>query len=116
MIPCGRQEITEDDIAEVEKILRSDFLTQGPLISKFEQSVADYCGASFGVAANVHYIPVHRQPYYENMGFKKGDFPEAEKFYQEVISIPMYPDLKEEKQQHVIDTLKKAFEVYRIIS
>ena len=52
MIPYSRQEITEDDITEVEKVLRSDFITQGPIIPKFEQSVATYCGASHAVAVN----------------------------------------------------------------
>lgn len=52
MIPYGRQEITEDDIIEVEKILRSDFLTQGPTVPKFEKSVVNYCGASYAVAVN----------------------------------------------------------------
>ena len=52
MIPYGRQEITEEDIAEIEKILRSDFLTQGQTVPKFEKAVADYCGASFAVATN----------------------------------------------------------------
>ena len=52
MIPYGRQEITEDDIAEVEKVLRSDFLTQGPAVPRFEKSVADYCGASHAIAVN----------------------------------------------------------------
>ena len=45
MIPYGRQEITEDDISEVEKVLRSDLLTQGPIVPKFEKSVASYCNA-----------------------------------------------------------------------
>ena len=52
MIPYSRQEITEDDIVEVEKVLRSDFLTQGPIVPKFEKSVADYCGASHAIAVN----------------------------------------------------------------
>ena len=52
MIPYGRQEITEEDIAEVEKVLRSDFLTQGPLVPKFEKSIADYCGATYSIAVN----------------------------------------------------------------
>tara|TARA_B110000037_G_C17089730_1_gene493509 strand:- start:81 stop:1238 length:1158 start_codon:yes stop_codon:yes gene_type:complete len=52
MIPYGRQNITEDDINEVEKVLRSDFLTQGPLVPKFEQSIASYCSASYSVAVN----------------------------------------------------------------
>ncbi len=52
MIPYGRQEITESDIDEVEKVLRSDFLTQGPTVPKFEKAVASYCGANHAVAVN----------------------------------------------------------------
>lgn len=52
MIPYGRQEITESDIKAVVNILRSDFLTQGPVVERFEQSVADYCGASNALALN----------------------------------------------------------------
>ena len=50
MIPYSRQDISEKDIDEVNKILRSDFLTQGPTVPKFEKIVTDYCGASHGVA------------------------------------------------------------------
>ena len=50
MIPYGRQEITKKDILEVEKVLRSDFLTQGPVVPKFEQAVLKYCGAKYAVA------------------------------------------------------------------
>ena len=60
------------------------------------------------INVNVHYIPVHRHPYYENLNFKKNDFPVAEKFHQEVISIPIYSSLTEEKQNTVIDALRKA--------
>jgi len=60
------------------------------------------------IAANMHYIPVHRHPYYENLGFKKNDFPIAEKFHQEAISIPMYAILQDEHQEHVIKVLKKV--------
>ena len=62
-----------------------------------------------GIAANLHYTPVHRHPYYENLGFKRFDFPEAERFHKEVISIPIFPSLKKEEQFYVIDTLMKAF-------
>jgi len=46
-----------------------------------------------GVGVNVHYIPVHTQPYYEKMGFKDGDFPEAETYYKEAVSLPIFPKL-----------------------
>ena len=52
MIPYGRQSITEEDIQAVVEVLKSDFLTQGPTVPKFEKTVADYCGASHAVAAN----------------------------------------------------------------
>jgi len=52
MIPYARQDITEEDIHEVEQILRSDFLTQGPAVSKFEKAVSDYCGSSYAIAVN----------------------------------------------------------------
>jgi UDP-4-amino-4,6-dideoxy-N-acetyl-beta-L-altrosamine transaminase len=55
-----------------------------------------------GVAANLHYIPVHRHPYYESLGFKEGDFSEAEQFHREVISLPIYPTLWDVKQRIVI--------------
>jgi dTDP-4-amino-4,6-dideoxygalactose transaminase len=59
-----------------------------------------------GVVANLHYIPVHRQPYYESLGFKAGDFPEAERFHREVISIPIYPTLQQQQQEAVVRILK----------
>ena len=59
------------------------------------------------ILVNLHYVPVHRHPYYEILGFKKNDFPEAEKFHQKAISIPMYASLKREEQEYVIKTLTK---------
>ena len=61
------------------------------------------------IGINLHYIPVHRHPYYENLGFKKKNFPQAENFHRRVISIPIYPSLKEEQQSDVIETLKRIF-------
>jgi dTDP-4-amino-4,6-dideoxygalactose transaminase len=61
-----------------------------------------------GVAANLHYIPVHRQPYFEKLDFKAGDFPESEQFHREVISIPMYATLEPQQQTAVIAVLAKA--------
>lgn len=52
MIPYGRQEITQDDIDSVVRVLESDFLTQGPVVPQFEQSLADYCSAKYAVAVN----------------------------------------------------------------
>jgi len=60
-----------------------------------------------GIGINLHYIPVHRQPYYENLGFKKNNFPQAENFHREILSIPIYPSLKKAQQSDVIEILKK---------
>lgn len=58
-----------------------------------------------GIGVNLHYIPVYRHPYYERMGFTPSDFPEAERYYAEAISIPMYPGLTEEQQLQVVRRL-----------
>ena len=61
-----------------------------------------------GIGVNLHYIPVHLQPYYERMGFRAGDFPEAEDYYREAISIPMYHALTFEAQNTVVDAIREA--------
>ena len=61
-----------------------------------------------GVAANLHYIPVHRQPYYEKLGFKACDFPESEQFHREVITLPMHTKLEPQQQAAVIAVLAKS--------
>ena len=61
-----------------------------------------------GIGVNVHYIPVHTQPYYENLGFKLGDFPVAEAYYDSAISLPMYPDLTDAQIQYVYESLKEV--------
>ena len=63
---------------------------------------------SIGVGVNVHYIPVHTQPYYQSMGFTQGDYPEAERYYDEAITLPMYPNLTQALQDKVIQALKGA--------
>src|SRR5438105_1702038 len=52
MIPYGRQLISDEDIAAVTEVLKSEFLTQGPRVPAFELAVADYVGAAYGVAVN----------------------------------------------------------------
>ena len=57
------------------------------------------------IGVNLHYIPVHTQPYYQNMGFQRNDFPEAVCYYNEAISLPMYQGLTDEQQDEVIQAL-----------
>lgn len=61
-----------------------------------------------GVGVNVHYIPIHTQPYYRAMGFSEGDFPHAESYYSEAISIPMYHTMTFEQQDQVVAALTQA--------
>jgi UDP-4-amino-4,6-dideoxy-N-acetyl-beta-L-altrosamine transaminase len=61
-----------------------------------------------GIGVNLHYIPVHTQPHYQQMGFKAGDFPQAESYYAEAISLPMYPGLTAAQQDEVVRALGKA--------
>ena len=63
------------------------------------------------IMVNLHYIPVHTQPYYQQMGFKQGDYPVAERYYREAISIPMHPSLTQGEQDYVVSSLKEAIGV-----
>jgi dTDP-4-amino-4,6-dideoxygalactose transaminase len=61
-----------------------------------------------GIGVNLHYIPVHTQPYYRAMGFEVGQFPQSEAYYAEAISIPLYAGLSDEDQLRVVAELTKA--------
>lgn len=62
-----------------------------------------------GILCQVHYIPVHLQPFYQKMGYKSGDYPLAERFYEQILSIPIYPELTEKEQEYVIETINQFF-------
>lgn len=59
-----------------------------------------------GIGVNLHYIPVHTQPYYKEMGFQADDFPQAMSYYREAISLPMFQGMTYEQQDQVIEALK----------
>ena len=81
-----------------------------PESGKTRQQVFDYL-RTHGIGANVHYIPVHTQPYYrQRFGFAHGDFPAAEAYYARAISLPLYFSLSEDEQDSVVATLKQAFQ------
>jgi len=61
-----------------------------------------------GIGVNLHYIPVHFHPYYEKLGFKRGDFPNAENYYKRAISIPLFPSMSSRDQEYVISTILKT--------
>jgi UDP-4-amino-4,6-dideoxy-N-acetyl-beta-L-altrosamine transaminase len=61
-----------------------------------------------GIGVNVHYIPVHLQPYYRRLGFGPGDFPEAERYYAEALTLPLFPSLEQSEQDAVIAATREA--------
>jgi dTDP-4-amino-4,6-dideoxygalactose transaminase len=63
-----------------------------------------------GIGVNLHYIPVHTQPYYRDLGFRVGDFPEAERYHAEAISLPMFPTLTDGQQAEVVRVLGEVLE------
>jgi dTDP-4-amino-4,6-dideoxygalactose transaminase len=63
--------------------------------------------ASIGV--NVHYIPIHTQPYYAELGFARGDFPAAERYYAHALSIPLFPHMTDAQQDRVASVMRSAF-------
>ena len=75
---------------------------------KTRKQVFDHLRAN-DIGVNVHYIPVHTQPYYQAMGFATGDFPNSEAYYQAAISLPLYYDLTEAEQDTVVAVLTQAF-------
>ena len=76
-------------------------------INKTQRQVYDALHAA-EILVNVHYIPVYRQPYYEQMGFNVGYCPQAEQYYSEAISIPMYPGLTVAQQDQVVAVIREA--------
>jgi UDP-4-amino-4,6-dideoxy-N-acetyl-beta-L-altrosamine transaminase len=76
-------------------------------LTKSREQIFDELRAS-GIGVNVHYIPVHTQPYYQEMGFVHGQFPNAEHYYQEAISIPMFHGMTDEQQDTVISQIKRV--------
>jgi UDP-4-amino-4,6-dideoxy-N-acetyl-beta-L-altrosamine transaminase len=63
------------------------------------------------IGVNVHYIPIHLQPYYQKLGFKRGDFPIAEQYYAHAMSIPIFPALSDEAFQYIVDSLKQVIDL-----
>lgn len=80
---------------ELEKIKR-------PKLTIFEDLL------SHGIGVNVHYIPIHMQPYYRQLGFKVGQFPNAERYYSEAITLPIFPTMTVQNLETVIGSLREA--------
>jgi UDP-4-amino-4,6-dideoxy-N-acetyl-beta-L-altrosamine transaminase len=78
-------------------------------IDKNRQQIFDELRKN-GIGANVHYIPIHTQPYYLQLGFKEGDFPNSEAYYNRVISLPLFHNMTLEQQDEVCNTLKRVLQ------
>lgn len=61
-----------------------------------------------GIGVNVHYIPIHWHPYYQQLGFKRGQFPQSEAYYNRALTLPLYPGLSADNQNEVIQQLKEV--------
>tara|TARA_B110000858_G_C17799339_1_gene474341 strand:- start:767 stop:1921 length:1155 start_codon:yes stop_codon:yes gene_type:complete len=114
-----------NEIANLYDHLLKDLPVQLPFIEKYnissfhlyvirlkDQSPKSYKNIfnklrSSGIGVNLHYLPVHLQPYYKSLGFKKGDFPISENYSLEAISLPLYYGLREDDQKKVVNQLKK---------
>lgn len=73
-------------------------------ISKTRKEVFDAMRDK-NIGVNVHYIPVHLHPYYKELGFSPGDYPESEAYYAQALTLPLFPALKDEEQDYICDTL-----------
>jgi UDP-4-amino-4,6-dideoxy-N-acetyl-beta-L-altrosamine transaminase len=80
---------------------------QAGAVGKSRRAVLEEMRAK-GITAHVHYIPVHTQPYYQALGFRQGDFPEAERYYQEAMTIPLFPALTDNDQDQVVAALRET--------
>ena len=67
---------------------------------------------SFKIGVQLHYTPVHLQPYYKDLGFSNGDFPNAESYSTKAFSIPIFPGLTLENQEYIIDRLNQAIDEF----
>lgn len=75
-------------------------------IGKTQSQIFDECRAA-GIGVNLHYIPIHLQPYYSDLGFKQGDYPAAEAYYANAISIPLFHSMTDAQQDEVVRVVKE---------
>ena len=103
-----QQEIPESDTTRHLYILRLKLETLTCSRREFFEAMA-----AEGICCNVHYIPVYYHPYYEKMGYQKGLCPQAEKLYEEIMSLPLYYAMSDGDVEDVINAVKKVVEYYR---
>ena len=103
--PLSLLHIPEDVLSSVHLVviqIASDYRHLHPLLFKYL--------LSNNVGVQLHYYPVHLQPYYQNLGFRYGDYPAAELYSSQSLSIPVYPDLSSNQIQYISNLLKNFFD------
>ena len=99
---------------ELSKDLRHTFNYYTVRIKKKRQAGEERL-AKNGIASAIYYpLALHLQPVYKELGYKKGDFPVAERYFTECLSLPLYPSLAEKDQERVISTIKYFFEQHNL--
>ncbi len=93
------------------KIIGQSGIVEGHAYHLYVIEVEDRLGLynflrEHNIFAQIHYIPTHLMPYYKQFGWKEGDFANAEKYYRQCLSIPMFPSLKDAEQKHIIEKVK----------
>ena len=99
-----------DAFKNVDHIMGQSGYVEGHAYHLYIIEVKDRLGLynylrSKNIFVQVHYIPVHTLPYYQQLGWQEGDFPVAENYYHHCLSLPMFPTLENEEQQYVIDRI-----------
>ncbi len=95
-IPKTDSEIYSSWHLYIIRINKDEGFNRNIIFEKFRNS---------GIYVNIHYIPIYRQPFYQKMGFKFEDFPESEKYYNEAISIPIFPGLTKDQQEKIVSII-----------
>ena len=104
-LPVQLLEVPEDVLSSVHlAVIRLQQATAEPHREVFEGLRAA------GIGVQLHYSPVHLQPYYRAMGFSEGQFPAAEAYASSAISLPLFPGLSEEQQQQVVAAIRQELE------
>lgn len=103
-----QKEIPESDTVRHLYILQLNF----DMLKCGRREIYDALQAE-GVGVNVHYVPVYSFPYYQQLGYKMGSCPNAERLYERIISIPLFYGLTDEEQDRVVEAVKKVVGYYR---
>ena len=103
----------QEEIAESDTVRHLYILRIVPERLKIDRKGFFEALAAENIACNVHYIPVYRHPYYEKLGYQKGLCPNAEKLYNEILSLPLYYSLSDSDVEDVIAAVEKIVEYYK---